>query len=137
MAWGERTKRGGRGGIRREGAYKPSLTNSVLETRNVVDSGITNGITRYNGITMALSNAERQRRWLAKHRALHNFGRRKKKGGDATCQFPTTSEMDSSETTKETGSNAEPVVRSSGSAFETKKVGELLRHGNGRYESCS
>ena len=27
---------------------------------------------------MALSNAERQKRWLAKNRALHNFRRRKK-----------------------------------------------------------
>lgn len=32
----------------------------------------------YNGITMALTNAERQKRWIEKNRALHNWIRRKK-----------------------------------------------------------
>src|SRR6266436_592850 len=66
---------------------------------------------------MALSNKERQERWLKTHRALHNFRRRKSKGGDATCPI--------SENPVQV-SNAELTVRPAGSATITKLL-ELVK----------
>ena len=62
---------------------------------------------------MAMSNAERQKRWLEKNRALHNFRRRKKN-------------LSGSDVTARDGGKVDSVVATpSAQPFETKKVGEF------------